>query len=179
MRDYIVAFDQGTTSSRAVLIDKAGTVRDISQAPFHQYFPQPGWVEHDAQEILATQLSVFTDLLVRNGLQPSDIDSIGITNQRETTVVWDRNTGQPLCHAIVWQCRRTAPIVERICADPIVRTRIKETTGLVPDAYFSAARSSGCWTTCPARGSGPRRARSCSAPWTPGWCGSSPAAKPM
>jgi glycerol kinase len=140
MRDYIVAFDQGTTSSRAVLIDKAGTVRDISQAPFHQYFPQPGWVEHDAQEILATQLSVFTDLLVRNGLQPSDIDSIGITNQRETTVVWDRNTGQPLCHAIVWQCRRTAPIVERICADPIVRTRIKETTGLVPDAYFSASK---------------------------------------
>lgn len=140
MRDYIVAFDQGTTSSRAVLIDKAGTVRDISQAPFHQYFPQPGWVEHDAQEILATQLSVFTDLLVRNGLQPSDIDSIGITNQRETTVVWDRNTGQPLCHAIVWQCRRTAPIVERICADPIVCTRIKETTGLVPDAYFSASK---------------------------------------
>lgn len=140
MRDYVIAFDQGTTSCRALLIDRAGRVCDQSQQPFSQHYPHPGWVEHDAQEILATQLSVFTDLLVRNALKPDDIDSIGITNQRETTVVWDRATGEPVCPAIVWQCRRTAPIVERICADPAVSQRITATTGLVPDAYFSASK---------------------------------------
>jgi glycerol kinase len=140
MSEYVIAFDQGTTSSRALLVDRMGQVRDQSQLPFEQHYPHPGWVEHDAQEILASQLSAFTDLLVRNGLKPSDIDSIGITNQRETTVVWDRTTGEPVCPAIVWQCRRTAPIVERICADKDVAARITEKTGLVPDAYFSASK---------------------------------------
>ena len=140
MRDYIVAFDQGTTSSRTLLINREGKVVDVAQRPFEQHFPHPGWVEHDPQEILATQLSTFTDLLVRNGLSPHDIDSIGITNQRETTVVWDRRTGEPVFNAIVWQCRRTAPIIEELCADPDVRERITAKTGLVPDAYFSASK---------------------------------------
>jgi cytidylate kinase len=124
MRNHIVAFDQGTTSSRTLLIDRAGQVVDVAQRPIEQHFPQPGWVEHDPQEILATQLSTFTDVLVRNGLNPHDVDSIGITNQRETTVVWDRRTGEPVCNAIVWQCRRTAPIIDELCASPIVRERI-------------------------------------------------------
>ena len=140
MREHIVAFDQGTTSSRTLLINRAGQVVDVAQRPIGQHFPQPGWVEHDPQEILAAQLSTFTDVLVRNGLSPHDIDSIGITNQRETTVVWNRHTGEPVCNAIVWQCRRTAPIIEEICSDPQVRERIIATTGLVPDAYFSASK---------------------------------------
>ena len=140
MGDYIVAFDQGTTSSRTLLIDRRGRVVDVAQRPIEQHFPQPGWVEHDPQEILATQLSTFTDVLTRNGLSPRDIDSIGITNQRETTVVWDRVTGEPVCNAIVWQCRRTTPIIEELCSDESVRERIAATTGLVPDAYFSASK---------------------------------------
>jgi len=140
MREHIVAFDQGTTSSRTLLINRQGEVVDVAQRPIEQHFPHPGWVEHDPQEILATQLSTFTDILVRNGLSPHDIDSIGITNQRETTVVWDRHTGEPVCNAIVWQCRRTAPIIEELCGDPEVRERITATTGLVPDAYFSASK---------------------------------------
>lgn len=140
MGRYVIAFDQGTTTSRALLVNHEGSVVDISQQPFTQHFPHPGWVEHDPQEILATQLSVFTDLLVRNNLYPDDIEGIGITNQRETTVVWDRATGEPVCNAIVWQCRRTADLVERICSDEAVRRRIVETTGLIPDAYFSASK---------------------------------------
>ena len=140
MREHIVAFDQGTTSSRTLLINRKGEVVDVAQRPIEQHFPHPGWVEHDPQEILATQLSTFTDVLVRNGLNPHDIDSIGITNQRETTVVWDRHTGEPVCNAIVWQCRRTTPIIEELCSDPAVRERITATTGLVPDAYFSASK---------------------------------------
>ena len=140
MREHIVAFDQGTTSSRTLLINRKGQVIDVAQRPIEQHYPHPGWVEHDPQEILATQLSTFTDVLVRNGLSPHDIDSIGITNQRETTVVWNRHTGEPVFNAIVWQCRRTAPIIEELCADPQVRERITATTGLVPDAYFSASK---------------------------------------
>ncbi|MDO4400582.1 MAG: glycerol kinase GlpK [Coriobacteriia bacterium] len=140
MREHIVAFDQGTTSSRTLLINRQGQVVDVAQRPIEQHFPEPGWVEHDPQEILATQLSTFTDVLVRNGLNPHDIDSIGITNQRETTVVWDRHTGDPVCNAIVWQCRRTTPIIDELCASPEVRERITATTGLVPDAYFSASK---------------------------------------
>ena len=124
MREHIVAFDQGTTSSRTLLINRQGHVVDVAQRPIEQHFPHPGWVEHDPQEILATQLSTFTDVLVRNGLNPHDIDSIGITNQRETTVVWDRHTGEPVCNAIVWQCRRTTSIIDELCASPEVRERI-------------------------------------------------------
>lgn len=137
---YVIALDQGTTSSRAVLVDRAGTIVDSVQNPFPQIFPQPGWVEHDPRDILSSQLGALTELLVQNGLGPADIDSIGITNQRETTVVWNRETGQPVYNAIVWQCRRTADIIDELKSDPEVVRTITEKTGLIPDPYFSASK---------------------------------------
>lgn len=137
---YVVALDQGTTSSRAMLINARGCVVDTVQHPFLQLYPRPGWVEHDPRDILSSQLGAFTELLVSNNLGPSDINSIGITNQRETTVVWNRETGEPVANAIVWQCRRTAAIIDELCADPQVVRTIAEKTGLVPDAYFSASK---------------------------------------
>lgn len=121
---YVIALDQGTTSSRAVLVDRGGHVLDCVQRPFQQIFPQPGWVEHNPQEILFSQLGCLTELLARHGLGAEDIDSIGIDNQRETTVVWDPTTGAPVCNAIVWQCRRTAELVERVCGAPEVRQMV-------------------------------------------------------
>lgn len=137
---YVIALDQGTTSSRAMLVDADGRVVDAVQNPFPQRYPQPGWVEHDPLDILSSQLGALAELTVSHGLGPADIDAIGITNQRETTVVWNRETGRPVGNAIVWQCRRTAPIVEELCGDPAVARRIADTTGLVPDAYFSASK---------------------------------------
>ena len=139
-KTYVIALDQGTTSSRAVLIDREGRIAGSVQNPFPQIFPQPGWVEHDPRDILSSTLGALTELLVQNGLGPADIDSIGITNQRETTVVWDRETGKPVYNAIVWQCRRTAPIIDEIAGDPAVAQRITDITGLIPDPYFSASK---------------------------------------
>src|SRR6267154_3595186 len=113
---HILALDQGTTSSRTIVFDHAGNVVASAQKEFRQIFPKPGWVEHDANEIWATQSSVAADALGKAGLTSTDIAAIGITNQRETTVVWDRKTGQPICNAIVWQDRRTAPICDRLKA---------------------------------------------------------------
>lgn len=137
---YIIALDQGTTSSRAMLIDAEGHAVDVVQNPFPQIYPEPGWVEHDPRDILSSQLTALTELVVSNSLGPADIDSIGITNQRETTVMWNRETGLPIANAIVWQCRRTAPIIEALCADEEVSRIITDKTGLVPDAYFSASK---------------------------------------
>ena len=137
---YVIALDQGTTSSRAVLVDRRGRLVDSVQNPFPQIFPQPGWVEHDPRDILSSQLGALTELLIQNGLGPADIDSIGITNQRETTVVWNRETGVPVCNAIVWQCRRTADIIEKLTGDPAVAQEITRKTGLIPDPYFSASK---------------------------------------
>ncbi len=137
---YVVALDQGTTSSRALLLDHDCIVRGVYQLPFEQHFPQPGWVEHDPFDILRSQLLSLTGVMENFAVAPGDIEAIGITNQRETTIVWDRRTGKPISRAIVWQCRRTAPIIEEICTDPAVRGRITTTTGLVPDAYFSASK---------------------------------------
>ena len=137
---YVIALDQGTTSSRAMLIDAQGRIVDLVQNPFRQIYPQPGWVEHDPRDILSSQLGALTQLVVSDGVAPADIDSIGITNQRETTIVWDRETGEPLSNAIVWQCRRTAPLIEELCADPRVSSKITRKTGLVPDPYFSASK---------------------------------------
>lgn len=139
-RKFIVALDEGTTSARAVLIDHDGAVVDIAQHEFAQLYPHPGWVEQDPREILSAQLSALTELLVVHSLTEANIEAIGITNQRETTVVWDRTTGEPVYNAIVWQCRRTADIIEELCADASVRERITEKTGLVPDPYFSASK---------------------------------------
>ncbi len=137
---YVVALDQGTTSSRSVLVDHDGQMVDVVQREFAQIYPKPGWVEHNPQEILASQLGSLTDLLHRHGLGAADIACIGIDNQRETTIVWDPSTGEPVANAIVWQCRRTAEMVERLCGDPEDASRVQAKTGLLPDAYFSASK---------------------------------------
>ncbi len=137
---YVIALDQGTTSSRAALVDRAGRMADVVQRPFQQIFPQPGWVEHNPQEILFSQIGCLTELVARHGLTAADVAAIGIDNQRETTVVWDPSTGAPVTNAIVWQCRRTADMVERLCGAPEVREMVRAKTGLLPDAYFSASK---------------------------------------
>ena len=136
---YIVALDQGTTSSRAILIDTNGNLLDIKQQEFNQIFPKQGWVEHDPNEILNSQLNVLDSLINYNSIDPKNIISIGITNQRETTVLWDKNTGKPLYNAIVWQDKRTSDICEKIKLDGL-EEYIKENTGLVVDSYFSATK---------------------------------------
>ena len=139
MPDYILSFDQGTTSSRAIVFNKQGAVVATSQKEFTQIFPQPGWVEHDASEIWSTQLGVATEAILKAGLSIRDIAAIGITNQRETTVVWDRATHQPICNAIVWQDRRTAAYCDQLKKDG-ADIAIKAKTGLVTDAYFSGTK---------------------------------------
>lgn len=139
-RRYIVALDQGTTSSRCVIFDNFGDTVMIVQKEFKQIFPNPGWVEHDPMEIYSSQYSVMTEAIAQCGIRPYHIQGIGITNQRETTIVWDKNTGKPIYNAIVWQCRRTAPIVEEMKKDKKMVEYIRKTTGLVLDAYFSATK---------------------------------------
>jgi glycerol kinase len=139
MPNYILSFDQGTTSSRAIIFDKKGSIIATAQKEFTQIFPQPGWVEHDANEIWSTQLGVATEAVLKANLTISDIAAIGITNQRETTVVWDRNTHQPIYSAIVWQDRRTAGYCDQLKKDGAAKT-IHEKTGLVTDAYFSGTK---------------------------------------
>ena len=136
---YLVALDQGTTSSRAILIDKNGKLVDIKQKEFTQIFPKQGWVEHDPSEILSSQYEVFEKLLLSNNIDPKNIISIGITNQRETTVLWEKDTGKPLYNAIVWQDKRTSDICEKIKEDGL-EEYIKKNTGLVVDSYFSATK---------------------------------------
>jgi len=135
----ILALDQGTTSSRAILFDHDGGILSVAQKEFPQIFPQPGWVEHDPQEIWATQIAVAVEALGRGHARPSDVAAIGITNQRETTIVWDRDTGQPIANAIVWQDRRTAALCDRLKAEGH-ETLVRERTGLVIDAYFSGSK---------------------------------------
>ncbi len=138
MEQYIMALDQGTTSSRAILFDHGGNIRAIAQEEFSQYYPNPGWVEHDAREIWDSQRAVAEKVMAQAGAGPQQIRAIGITNQRETSIVWDKETGEPVYHAIVWQCRRTASMVDAI--EPPMKEYIQETTGLVPDPYFSATK---------------------------------------
>ncbi|HEV2350954.1 MAG TPA: glycerol kinase GlpK [Terriglobia bacterium] len=139
MPKYILALDQGTTSSRAILFDHDGNVHASAHQEFKQYYPQPGWVEHDAEEIWDSQLGVAREILVQSKAGPEEIAAIGITNQRETVVIWDRKTGEPVHHAIVWQCRRTAAMCDRIRAEGFDRT-LQAKTGLVTDAYFSGTK---------------------------------------
>ncbi len=136
---YILALDQGTTSSRAILFDKYGQICHIAQKEFTQLYPQPGWVEHDAEEIWATQFSVMAETIAKASLNTTDIAAIGITNQRETTVVWDRKSSKPIYNAIVWQDRRTAGYCDQLKADGLAPL-IQQKTGLVLDAYFSATK---------------------------------------
>ena len=139
MHKYIMALDQGTTSSRAIIFDETGTPVSTGQYPFKQIYPTPGWVEHDPMDILESQYSAMSDALKLSGLDAKDILAIGITNQRETTVVWDKNTGKPVCNAIVWQCRRTADICSKLSEDGLT-DYIIDKTGLLIDAYFSASK---------------------------------------
>ena len=139
-RRYIIALDQGTTSSRCVIFDNEGKIVTTVQKEFKQIFPQPGYVEHDPMEIWASQYSVMVEAIAGCGIKPHHIKGIGITNQRETTIVWDKITGKPVYNAIVWQCRRTAGIVEEIKKNKKITEYIKTNTGLVPDAYFSATK---------------------------------------
>ena len=139
MKQYIIALDQGTTSSRAVIFDNNSQIREMVQKEFKQIYPQPGWVEHDPMEIYASQYAVLVEAVAKSGIASQEIAAIGITNQRETTIVWDRRNGKPVYNAIVWQCRRTADIVEQIHADGLT-DYIRENTGLIPDAYFSATK---------------------------------------
>jgi len=139
MQQYILAFDQGTTSSRAIVFDKKGSIVSVAQKEFTQIFPQPGWVEHDANEIWSTQFGVAAEAITKAGLSAEDIAAIGITNQRETTVVWERATGQPIYNAIVWQDRRTASFCDSLKANGKDKL-IQQKTGLVVDSYFSATK---------------------------------------
>ena len=139
MNGYVIALDQGTTSSRAIIFDAKGAPVTIAQYPFPQIYPEPGWVEHDPMVILETQLRAMAEAFEKSGLSPTDIAGIGITNQRETTIVWDKNTGKPVYNAIVWQCRRTASICDELKASGIGEY-VREKTGLLIDAYFSGTK---------------------------------------
>ena len=138
-KKYILALDQGTTSSRAIIFDKAQNIVAMAQKEFTQIYPKEGWVEHDAMEIYSSQYGVMIEAIVKSGINPEEIASIGITNQRETTILWDKNTGRPVYNAIVWQCRRTADICDKL-VEKGLSDYIRKTTGLVPDAYFSATK---------------------------------------
>ena len=138
-KKYIMALDQGTTSSRCILFDHEGNIWGMAQKELTQIYPQPGWVEQNPREIWSTQLSVLTEALAVTGAMPEDIEGIGITNQRETTIVWNRFTGVPVYNAIVWQCRRTAEQIDRLKEEKFDEL-IHERTGLIADAYFSASK---------------------------------------
>lgn len=139
MAEYIMALDSGTTSNRAILFDKSGQICSVAQKEFRQIFPHPGWVEHDADEIFTTQLEVARQAMAAIGATAADIGAIGITNQRETTICWDRHTGEPVYNAIVWQCRRTADYCDSLVAEGLVDA-IRSKTGLVIDPYFSGTK---------------------------------------
>ena len=139
MAKYLMALDSGTTSNRCILFNAAGEMCSVAQKEFTQIFPKPGWVEHDADEIFSTQLEVARQALSNIGANASDIAAIGITNQRETTIVWNKNTGRPIHNAIVWQCRRTAPYCDQLTAEGLVDT-VRSKTGLVIDPYFSGTK---------------------------------------
>lgn len=138
-KKYILALDQGTTSSRAIIFNHKGEIVKIAQKEFTQYYPKPGWVEHDPMEIWGSQSGVAREVIETAGIRPEEIAAIGITNQRETTVIWDKNTGRPIYNAIVWQCRRTAAICEELKRRGL-EDYIRDNTGLVIDAYFSATK---------------------------------------
>ena len=139
MKQFVMALDAGTTSNRCILFDKQGNICSVAQKEFTQYFPKPGWVEHDADEIWSTQLGVAVEAMSKIGAEATDIAAIGITNQRETAIVWDKKTGEPVCNAIVWQCRRTAGFCDKLIAEGL-EDMIRRKTGLKIDAYFSATK---------------------------------------
>ena len=140
MKKDIIALDQGTTSSRCILFDREQNIVEMAQKEFTQHYPHPGWVEHDPMEIYSSQYGVLMEVLAKSGVDVREVAGIGITNQRETTIVWDKTTGRPVYNAIVWQCRRTAPLCEELKADRDFTAYVKDHTGLLVDAYFSATK---------------------------------------
>ena len=138
-KKYIIALDQGTSSSRAVLFNKAGEIIAIEQQEFEQIFPKPGWVEHSPEEIISTQTKVLHDLINNNSVNPSEIDSIAITNQRETSVLWNKKTGKPIYNAIVWQDKRTSNLCSQLKSEGY-EEHFKKSSGLVIDSYFSGTK---------------------------------------
>jgi glycerol kinase len=178
---FILALDQGTSSSRSIVFDERGRIVAMAQQEFRQIYPQPGWVEHDPEEIWTSQLATAREALAKAGLAATDLKAIGITNQRETTLVWNRRTGQPVHNAIVWQDRRAEPLCAQL-REQGLEPQVRESTGLVIDAYFSGTKIR--WildhsTTRRARTSPLRGASWPSARSTAGCCGSSPAAASM
>ena len=139
MAKYVMALDAGTTSNRCILFNKKGEIVSFAQKEFAQYFPKPGWVEHDANEIWSNQLGVAVEAMQKAGAEAADIAAIGITNQRETAIVWDKNTGEPVYHAIVWQCRRTSEYCDSLKEKGLTEEYRKK-TGLIIDAYFSGTK---------------------------------------
>lgn len=139
MKKYIMALDQGTTSSRCILFDKQGNIVSMAQKEFTQIYPKAGWVEHDPMDIWSSQISVMTEAMAKINAKAEDVAAIGITNQRETTIVWDKHTGKPVYNAIVWQCRRTSYIIDQLI-EAEMDSMIREKTGLIPDAYFSGTK---------------------------------------
>ena len=139
MGKYVMALDAGTTSNRCILFNKKGEIVSVAQKEFTQYFPKPGWVEHNADEIWSTQLGVAVEAMSKIGASSEDIAALGITNQRETAIVWDKKTGEPVCNAIVWQCRRTAEYCDQL-KEKGYTEMIRKKTGLIIDAYFSATK---------------------------------------
>jgi glycerol kinase len=173
---FILALDQGTSSSRSIVFNEAGQIVALAQREFQQIYPQPGWVEHDPEELWASQWATAREALAQAGLQARDVTAIGITNQRETTLLWNRRTGQPIYNAIVWQDRRAEPTCARLREEGL-EPRVRERTGLVIDAYFSATKIGWILDHVPARL--PSAANSPSARSTAGCCGSSQAAACM
>ncbi len=140
MKKYVIALDQGTTSSRCILFDRNQNMLQVAQREFAQIYPKPGWVEHNPMEIYSSEYSVLSEVLAESGIDPEEIAGIGITNQRETTILWDRESGRPVYNAIVWQCRRTADVCEKLKKDAEFTEYVRQHTGLLVDAYFSATK---------------------------------------
>ena len=161
MNSYVIALDQGTTSSRAIVFDSAGHAVAVANRPLPQHYPHPGWVEHDPEEIFEGQIASLRDAYLKSGVKPSEIAAVGVTNQRETSIVWEKATGKPVYNAIVWQCRRTADFCSKLKSDgvePYVREKTTPT--------FPAPNTNGSWTRSPARGNAPKTAAFWPVRWT-------------
>ena len=149
MGTYLLSLDQGTTSSRAILFDREQNILGVAQKEFTQFYPREGWVEHDPMEIWSSQYGVLMEVLAKSGISPEEIAAIGITNQRETTILWEKATGRPIYNAIVWQCRRTAPLVDELLQQPGMADYIRENTGLEVEVLSGELEARyGCISHC-------------------------------
>jgi len=171
MSKYVLSLDQGTTSSRAILFDDQQNIVALAQKEVTQHYPAEGWVEHDPMEIYSSQYAVMMEVLAKSDIPIGELAGIGITNQRETTILWDKHTGRPVYNAIVWQCRRTASIIDDL-KERGFESHIKKTTGLIPDAYFSGTKIRWFLNHVDGSREKPERGTFCLAPLTAGSSGS-------